>query len=140
MCQFTPQTVRAHCMRVLHFLLPVSPSRLPCLILTSCHRPSIAIHILSLPYTSLPRLSPLSRLRSKHMGYSFEVALTFPITLYRLLKNVYHSSSTVLCLSSRSSHSGMQSSAFRLDVASAREGSLPANTVEREQTSSRQSL
>jgi hypothetical protein len=56
--------------------------------------------------------------------------LIFPTMLYRLLKNVYHSSSTVLCLSSRSDHSGTQSSAFRLDVARAREGSLPEKTVE----------
>lgn len=49
--------------------------------------------------------------------------------LYRLLKNVNHSDSTVLYWSSKSYHSGTQSSAFSEDVARAREGSLPAKTV-----------
>lgn len=46
-----------------------------------------------------------------------------------MLKKVYHSPSTVLWLSSKSDQSGTQSSGFRLDVARAREGSFPANTI-----------
>lgn len=53
---------------------------------------------------------------------------TFPTMLYRLLKNVYQSSSTFFSLLSRSSHSGRQSSGFRLDWARAREASRPAKT------------
>ena len=53
---------------------------------------------------------------------------TLPTTLYRLLKNVYHSLSTVLFSSFRSLHSGTQSSGLREEVARARDGSLPANT------------
>lgn len=48
--------------------------------------------------------------------------------LYRLLKKVYHSSSTFFSLSSKSSHSGRQSSTLRELFASARDESLPANT------------
>merc|ERR1711939_46568 len=51
---------------------------------------------------------------------------TLPTTLYRLVKKAYHSLRTVLYWSSRSCHSGIQSSGLRLDVARAREGSLPA--------------
>ena len=50
--------------------------------------------------------------------------------LYLLEKNVIHSLSTVLFSSVRSDHSGTQSSGFRDDLARAREGSLPANTME----------
>ena len=49
--------------------------------------------------------------------------------LYRLLKNVNQSLSTPFSLSGRSSHSGLQSSAFSEDWARAREASFPANTV-----------
>ena len=48
--------------------------------------------------------------------------------LYRLLKNVNHSSSTFFSLSSRSCHSGTQFSGLREEHARAREGSLPAKT------------
>lgn len=48
--------------------------------------------------------------------------------LYRLLKKVNHSSSTVFSLSSKSYHSGTQSSGLRDEVARAREGSFPAKT------------
>ena len=55
-------------------------------------------------------------------------AETFPTMLYRLLKKVNHSSNTFFSLSSRSSHSGRQSSGLRDDWARAREASRPANT------------
>jgi len=58
----------------------------------------------------------------------FVAPATLPTMLYRLLKKVNHSASTVLFSSFRSAHSGTQSSAFSDEVASAREGSLPANT------------
>ena len=61
--------------------------------------------------------------------HRFCAPTTFPTILYRLRKKVIHSSSTVLHLSSRSPHSGTQSSGRSEDMASAREGSLPANTV-----------
>jgi hypothetical protein len=54
---------------------------------------------------------------------------TFPTILYRLLKNVYHSSRTVFSLSSKSYQSGRQSSGLRDEVANALEGSLPAKTI-----------
>lgn len=53
---------------------------------------------------------------------------TFPTMLYLLLKNVYHSSSTVFSLSPRSSYSGLQSSSLRDDCANARDASFPAKT------------
>ena len=79
---------------------------------------------------------------------------TLPLTLYRLLKNVYQSFRTFLCSSLRSCHSGRQSggglgvshaeraasrqhqdtvrgalpSGLSEDCASARDASLPANT------------
>ena len=48
--------------------------------------------------------------------------------LYRLLKNVNQSLSTFLWSSDRSCQSGLQSSGFREDCASALDASLPANT------------
>lgn len=54
---------------------------------------------------------------------------TLPTMLYLLLKNLNQSLSTVFFSSSRSYHSGTQSSAFNDDEARARDGSLPANTA-----------
>ena len=56
---------------------------------------------------------------------------TFPLMLYRLLKKVYQSLRTFLCSSARSYQSGLQSSGFSEDCASALEASLPANTNHR---------
>lgn len=53
---------------------------------------------------------------------------TLPTILYLLLRKVYHSLRTVLYMSSRSYQSGTQSSGFKLDIARARDGSLPTKT------------
>jgi hypothetical protein len=63
--------------------------------------------------------------------HRFTAPCTLPTMLYRLLKNVYHSLSTVLFSSFKSLHSGTQSSGLREEVARARDGSLPANTIHR---------
>jgi hypothetical protein len=84
------------------------------------------LNLLLLGNPSLPL-----KISSQHtyiVCYRFVAPSTFPTTLYRLLKKVNHSANTVLCLSSRSLHSGTQSSGLRDEVARAREGSLPANT------------
>ena len=84
------------------------------------------------PYPSDSHLiSPLPSPSIPHpfTPHRFCAPTTLPTTLYRLRKKVIHSSSTVLHLSSRSPHSGTQSSGRSEDMASAREGSLPANTV-----------
>lgn len=49
--------------------------------------------------------------------------------LYRLLKKVYHSSSVCFSFSSKSYHSGTQSSGFSEDLARAREASFPTKTT-----------
>jgi hypothetical protein len=66
-----------------------------------------------------------------HHKVGFELWLSFctiPTMLYRLLKKVIQSSRTFLSLSSRSCHSGTQSSGFSDERARAREASLPAKT------------
>lgn len=67
--------------------------------------------------------------QSSWSSYSvFSAPSTLPTMLYRLLKKVNQSSNVFFSLSSRSYHSGTQSSGFREDFARARETSLPAKT------------
>ncbi len=80
----------------------------------------------------LPHLGiSCSRSLTAHYNFGKLIVLTLPTILYRLLKKAYHSSRTVLYLSSRSSQFGTQSSGFKLDMASPRDGSFPAKTVMR---------
>jgi hypothetical protein len=65
---------------------------------------------------------------------------TFPTTLYRLLKKVYQSPSVFFAVSSKSSHSGRQSSGFKDDKPKALFGSLPVKTKSHRQYSSTSSL
>lgn len=81
----------------------------------------------------LPSLS-LSETLSRQLdqSYKFDASFcTLPTMLYRLLKNVNQSSSTFFSLSPKSSHSGLQSSSFNDDCASALDASLPVKTTPR---------
>jgi hypothetical protein len=62
-------------------------------------------------------------------NYKFSPLATRPTMLYRLLKKVYQSSRTCFSLSSKSSHSGRQSSSLSELFARARDESLPVNTA-----------
>lgn len=112
------------------FPLPTSPSNRPDF--PPHFHPHFPPPFHPLPHPSYLYPTPIShdRIPPSSPTPSPNVPLTtFPTTSYLLLKNVNHSSSTVFSFSSRSCHSGTQSSGFRDEVARARLGSLPAKTV-----------
>src|SRR5690349_19026869 len=73
----------------------------------------------------------LSQATADGPGYSskFVAPATFPTTLYRLEKKVFQSFSVDFSFSSKSFQSACTSSAFVELLASARDASLPANTL-----------